>query len=130
MPDGSTLEEQLKIGTNCFTSLRSDINAVTHSIRIIEEFRTEEQIEDYYMIETFIRGPLNIMELEANKAINAAFKHLYWVTSRTDLELSQDIQKEEYQVVNQKQLYKYKLKQIIIEEKRSIGSYQIKEVIK
>lgn len=126
MPDGSTLEEQLKIGTNCFTSLRSDINL----IRIIEEFRTEEQIEDYYMVETFIRRPLNIMELEANKAINAAFKHLYWVTSRTDLELSQDIQKEEYQVVNQKQLYKYKLKQIIIEEKRSIGSYQIKEVIK
>lgn len=126
MPDGSTLEEQLKIGTNCFTSLRSDIN---HSIRIIEEFRTEEQIEDYYMVETSIRKPLAIMELEANKAINAAFKDLYWVTSRTDLELSQDIQKEEYQVVNQKQLYKYKLKQIIIEEKRSIGSYQIKEVI-
>lgn len=126
MPDGSTLEEQLKIGTNCFTSLRSDIN---HPIRIIEEFRTEDQIEDYYMVETFIRKPLTIMELEANKAINAAFKNLYWVTSRTDLELSQDIQKEEYQVVNQKQLYKYKLKQIIIEEKRSIGSYQIKEVI-
>lgn len=126
MPDGSTLEEQLKIGTNCFTSLRSDVN---HSIRIIEEFRTEEQIEDYYMVETFIRKPLTILELEANKAINAAFKYLYWVTSRTDLELSQDIQKEEYQVVNQKQLYKYKLKQIIIEEKRSIGSYQIKEVI-
>lgn len=126
MPDGSTLEEQLKIGTNCFTSLRSDIN---HSIRIIEEFRTEEQIEDYYMVETFIRKPLNIVELEANKAINAAFKDLYWVTSRTDLELSQDIQKEEYQVVNQKQLYKYKLKQIIIEGKRSIRSYQIKEVI-
>lgn len=126
MPDGSTLEEQLKIGTNCFTSLRSDVN---HSIRIIEEFRTEEQIEDYYMVETSIRKPLAIMELEANKAINAAFKDLYWVTSRTDLELSQDIQKEEYQVVNQKQLYKYKLKQIIIEEKRSIGSYQIKEVI-
>lgn len=126
MPDGSTLEEQLKIGTNCFTSLRSDIN---HSIRIIEEFRTEEQIEDYYMVETFIRKPLNIVELEANKVINAAFKDLYWVTSRTDLELSQDIQKEEYQVVNQKQLYKYKLKQIIIEGKRSIRSYQIKEVI-
>lgn len=126
MPDGSTLEEQLKIGTNCFTSLRS----MNHLIRIIEEFRTEEQIEDYYMVETFIREPLAIMELEANKAINAAFKYLYWVTSRTDLELSQDIQKEEYQVVNQKQLYKYKLKQIIIEEKRSIGSYQIKEVIK
>lgn len=126
MPDGSTLEEQLKIGTNCFTSLRSDVN---HSIRIIEEFRTEEQIEDYYMVETFIRRPLTIAELGANKAINAAFKYLYWVTSRTDLELSQDIQKEEYQVVNQKQLYKYKLKQIIIEGKRSIGSYQIKEVI-
>lgn len=126
MPDGSTLEEQLKIGTNCFTSLRSDVN---HSIRIIEEFRTEEQIEDYYMVETFIRRPLTMAELGANKAINAAFKYLYWVTSRTDLELSQDIQKEEYQVVNQKQLYKYKLKQIIIEGKRSIGSYQIKEVI-
>lgn len=127
MPDGSTLEEQLKIGTNCFTSLRSGSD-MNHSITIIEEFRTEEQIEDYYMVETFIRKPIT-MELEANKAINAAFKYLYWVTSRTDLELSQDIQKEEYQVVNQKQLYKYKLKQIIIEGKRSIGSYQIKEVI-
>ena len=128
MPDGSTLEEQLKIGTNCFTSLRSGMD-MFHSIRIIEEFRTEEQIEDYYMVETFIRGPLAIAALEANKAINAAYKDLYWVTSRTDLKLSQDIQKEEYQVVNQKQLYKYKLKQIVIEEKRSIGSYQIKEVI-
>ena len=126
MPDGSTLEEQLKIGTNCFTSLRSVMD-MFHSIEIIEEFRTEEQIEDYYMVETFIRGPLTI--LEANKAINAAIKDLYWVTSRTDLELSQDIQKEEYQVVNQKQLYKYKLKQIVIEEKRSVGRYQIKEVI-
>lgn len=128
MPDGSTLEEQLKIGTNCFTSLRSVMDTY-HSIRIIEEFRTEEQIEDYYMVETFIRGPLTIAALEVNKAINAAIKDLYWVTSRTDLELSQDIQKEEYQVVNQKQLYKYKLKKIVIEEKRSIGSYQIKEVI-
>lgn len=129
MPDGSTLEEQLKIGTNCFTSLRSGMN-MDHPITIIEEFRTEEQIEDYYMVETFIRRPPSILELETNKAINAAYKNLYWVTSRTDLELSQGIQKEEYQVVNQKQLYKYKLKQIVIEEKRSIGGYQIKEVIK
>lgn len=129
MPDGSTLEEQLKIGTNCFTSLRSGMN-MDHPITIIEEFRTEEQIEDYYMVETSIRRPLSILELETNKAINAAYKNLYWVTSRTDLELSQGIQKEEHQVVNQKQLYKYKLKQIVIEEKRSIGGYQIKEVIK
>lgn len=129
MPDGSTLEEQLKIGTNCFTSLRSGMN-MYYPITIIEEFRTEEQIEDYYMVETFIRRPSSILELETNKAINAAYKNLYWVTSRTDLELSQGIQKEEHQVVNQKQLYKYKLKQIVIEEKRSIGGYQIKEVIK
>lgn len=129
MPDGSTLEEQLKIGTNCFTSLRPGMN-MYYPITIIEEFRTEEQIEDYYMVETSIRRPLSILELETNKAINAAYKNLYWVTSRTDLELSQGIQKEEHQVVNQKQLYKYKLKQIVIEEKRSIGGYQIKEVIK